>query len=482
MHKRTLLATTAILFAALAAGCSSSGSRKKSSSTVAPSTSSTPGTTTSGSTGSTNSGSAHDPAGQVAHNGSATVGVSAFLSTDAYIAFKEQQSISDLVFSSDPALADRAFVVEDKGTVRVLDLSGAAPVIDRAITLFAAPLGQGMSTGRLNVQDANTAILVTSGAGAEGAAVFSPSGAQGPADVTWFDFGGISATWPAGTLDSTGADVGGKPLDMSFTSDAVISGGKIIYTSSNLTASADYNPGTLTAYDYDPVTNTLSNGAFLQTTDFNPTGITRLQTLAGELLLVTNTGPFGKPEGSIDVFDAANFSLIGNIKFPADTNPGGKISISPDGKRGYVASQSKAEVYVIDLDGIDALVGQSALDLTPRFRGGYDLGSSATSNFVSSIGISHTGNYLYAVSFNESTLHVIDLNEGTAATSVTGFERSGLAANYEGMANTLAVRPGTPGVDFQGPSIYVMTINLTVADRTLQDVTVALDAVTVDKH
>ena len=476
---KVLLSAAAALAAVTAVGCGGSSGSRSSSSTVAASTSGTPSGTTSGTTAAAvSSNSLHDPAGQIGLVGSATNPVQAILSTDAYVAFKEQQSISDLVMSDDPALADRAFVVEDKGTVRILDLSGAAPVLDRAVDLFAGPLAQGISAGKLNLISANKALVVTSGTNGEGVAMFDPLTARDSNDVVWFDFNGITATWAAGTLNNKGVDVGAQPIPMSYTADATIAGGKLIYISSNLDSNFDYNPGTITAYDYDTATNTLSGGAFMMTSDFNPTGITRV----GDLLLVTNSGPFGGTEGSIDVIDPDRFELVGTIRFPASTNPTGQITISPDGKRGYVASQSKAEVYVLDLSDLDQLAGQQSLDLSARYQGGYDLESQVPSNFVSSIAISHTGNYLYAVSFNESALTVIDLVEGKRAARVEGFARSGLPASFEGLANKIVVRPGEPGVDYQGASILTMTINLAQADRTLQDVTVALDTVTVDRH
>ncbi|MGE0712381.1 MAG: hypothetical protein AB7N76_33030 [Planctomycetota bacterium] len=480
-RKRTLLATTATLMTVLSIGCGGSGGSKSSASTVAPSSSSTPTQTTSGTTAGATSGALFDPAGQVAAATSASAGVKATLTTDAYVAFKESQSISDLVIPIDPALRDRAFVLEDKGSVRVLDLSGATPRIDHTLNLFAAPLGNG-ATGKLNIQGANVALAVTSGPASEGVAVFDPLNATVPGDVVWFDLGGVTATFAAGTLDSQGMDVGGQALPMTYTSDAAISAGKLIFTSSNLQSNQAYSPGTITAYDYDPQQNALSGGAFLVTSVMNPTGITRVQTAGGELLLVTNSGPYGAAEGSIDVVDPQGFRMLGTIHFPSFSNPGGQVTISPDGKRGYVGSQSKAEVYVVDLEGLDSVIGAQGLDLSARFRGGFDLQSAAPANFVCSVALSHSGNYLYAVSFNESALYVVDLVEGKTAARVAGFERSGSAASYEGLANKIAVRQGVPGVDYSGPSIFAMTINLAAADRKLQDVSVALDTVSVDKH
>lgn len=476
-------ATLALVLAgAFAVGCGGSSGSRSSASTAAGVGSASPTQTTSGTTAGSTSATFHDPQGAVGAVSTSTSPVQATLNVDAYFAFKEQQSLSDFVIPSDPALQDKAFVVEDKGTLRILDLSGAAPALDRAVDLFASPLPAGIATGSLKIESANLGLLTTSGANGEGVAVFDPLTATSAADVTWFDFRSATVQWPAGTLNSKGVDVSGQPLMLSYTSDATVSAGKLILSASNLDANFDYNPGAVVAYDYDPATNTLSGGAYVETSDFNPTALTRISTSQGELVLVTNTGPFGAPDGSIDVLDPTSLSRLGTIDFPANANPTGNLVVSKDGKRAYVGSQSSAQVFVLDLDGIESAFGQSNADFSARFKGGYDLGGMATSHYVSSLALSHSERYLYAVDFNESALYVIDLHEGSSAAKVEGFVRSGLRANYEGLANKVVVRPGEPGVDFSGPSIFVMTSGIAAADRTLADVTISLDAVTVDKH
>ncbi len=474
IYSSALLRVAAIAAAlTLSVGCSSgSRSSKSSSSTSAPTTSASSSTTS----------AQPNPGGSVVAITTAAAPVAAQLDTDAFVAFREQVSISDMVLPSDPALANRAFVVEDNGTIRILDISGTTPQLDRALPLLPAALPAGAATGALRIQDASIALTTTSGANAEGIAFFDPLAANTPNDVTWFDLTAMAATWPAGTLNSAGTDVSGSALPLTYTSDAVIAGGRLIFTSSNLDASFNNNPGTIGGFPIDMTTHQLSAGTIIQSSDFNPTGLSRMVTLQGELLLVTNTGAYGVPGASIDVIDPGTFRVVATIPFASGT-PNGRVEVSTDGTRGYVASQSEAEVYVLDLEQIGLELGNQAKTTLPaRNLGGFALPTNAAFNFVSSIALSHTGNYLYAVNFNESVLHVIDLANPGVGASVTGFARSGIPASYEGLANTLAVRPGVPGVDFQGPSIYVMTINLAAADQTVTNVSVALDTVTVDKH
>lgn len=475
-------AAALFLCSALLAGCS--GDKKRTYVAAAAATSSN---TTANPTTNTQPGApaAPNPGGQIAALVTASAPVNAQLGLGAYQAFQENVSISDLVISAQPGLERQAFIVEDNGTVRVLDLSGTAPQLLKAIDLFGAPLAAGIATGKLNIQSSAQALLTTSGGTGEGVAIFNPLTAQGPADVVRVNLNGITATWPAGTLNSAGVDVGGTPQPMTYTAAAVLVGNKLIYASSNLDASFNNNPGTVTAFDIDLTTGALSGGGFWATSDFNPTALTRVQTSQGEVLLCTNSGAFGQAGGSIDVFDPVSFRKVGVIGFPSGvvSAPAGEVVVSPDGKRGYVASQAEAQVFVIDLENIgQALGNQSSTDLSARYLGGFQLPSSSTTNFVSSIALSHTGNYLYAANFNESALYVIDLAQPALGARVVGFERSGDPASFQGLANKLAVRPGVPGVDFQGPSVFVMTINLAPGDQVVNNVSVVLDAVTVDRN
>ncbi|RMG06690.1 MAG: hypothetical protein D6731_25180 [Planctomycetota bacterium] len=468
MRVLPLWASALLLGGALYAGCSGSGG-SGGAAAVAPS-------------------AAPDPGGAVAAppGTASTAAVGATLETDAYTAFRENVSISSFAVPDVPGLRERAFVVEDDGTVRVLDLTGTAPVLDRALSLLPTPLAAGTATGAIRVQSESLALVTTSGSGAEGVALFDPTLAQSAGDVTWYDLSSETVTWPAGTLDSAGIDVGGQALPKNFTADAAVVGGKLYVASSNFDTSTFANrPGTVTAWAIDLVTRQRYGQTTLPTRDFNPTGLTVVDTPQGSVLLVTNTGVYGGNAASIDVIDPDRAVLVGTLRFPSTqpTNPTGRVVVSPDGRRGYVGSQSAAEVYVLDLEGIgQALANQSPQDLSARFLGGYVLPSQATTNFVSDLALSHTGNYLYAVSFNESALYVIDLlSEGIAA-EVRGFARTGTPANFEGLLNSIEVRPGVPGRDYAGASILGVTINLAAADRTLANVSVALDRVSVDRH
>jgi hypothetical protein len=474
MNRSTVSAALALLLALTLplAGCNGGGGGSKSSSSSSAGVSSNTGGTSS---------AAPDPGGVVAPLGTAATAVSASASLGAYQAFGEHTGISDLAVPDVAGLRDRAFAVEESGTVRVLDLSGTTPRLDRSIPLAAAPFQPGIATGALSILDEHTALVTTSGQGGEAVYMFDPSTARATADVRKYDLSALTVTWPAGTTNSKGVDVGGRALPVTFTAGAVLSSDRLLVASSNLDANYDLNPGTVISFDRDPATGALSHAALIRTTDFDPTALTRVATPRGDLVLVTNTGAFGAGPSSIDIIESATLRFVGTIPLGA-RNAGGPVVVSPDGRRGYVASQSSAEVYVLDLTDIgDEVQNQAAKPLPGRYLGGYALPATGPVGYVSGLALSRTGNYLYAVNFNASELIVVDLASPGYAARVVGFARTGDVSNYEGLASKVAVRPGVPGVDFQGPSILVATVNLAAADQTVTNVKSVLDAVTVDR-
>src|SRR5581483_11908304 len=98
------------------------------------------------------------------------------------------------------------------------------------------------------------------------------------------------------------------------------------------------------------------------------------------------------------------------------------------------------------------------------------------------LGVSSSGKYLYATNFNTSSLAIVDIASRTVVGTLSGFQRQGDPAKFQCNASVLAVRTGTPGVDFTGPAVFVATIGLDVADRMVPSVTSTLDGVSFDKN
>jgi hypothetical protein len=460
------------------AGCGGGGGRGSGAFAIAPSTSSSTSSTTSGTVATGSSGTAP---------GSSASVVSATVQTNAFAAFHEKASAADMVIPADPINKGKAFVAEDvTATVRVLDLTGAAPKLDRVIPLDATPLPQGCALGAMSIsRDGKTACVTASGAGKEFVYVFDPAAAQTAADVTRFDFSAVTLDFAAAITNSAGASIG-TTLQPSYLAQALVSSsGKLFIACSDIDKNFDYNPGVVLAFDFDVAKRTLSAGKVIPSSNWNPTRLTEWTGPSGEdAVLVTVSGISNKGSSSVDVIDATAARLVGAIPLGSG-NGAGNVAIAPDGRRGYVGSMSASEVSIVDLTGLqNELANAQPLWLSQRYVDKIALPGMTGLNYISGLQVSGSGRYLYAVNFNESSLDIVDLTGATPAFAgrTTAFARSGNPARFEDSASLLGVRPGIPGIDFQGPPAYVVTINLTTADRTVPDVTISLDAVSFDQN
>jgi hypothetical protein len=463
--KKTLLS---ILMIAAVAGCRGSGSSGGSSSSVAPTNSNTAPVNTNVAPTTSSSGTA--PA------------VSASLFRNQFTLLREGSSIVDLQIPGGTLLNDQMFVLEDQGFVPVLSLAGATPATNRVIQLDAnAPFAQGTATGSLTISDQHTALVTVSG-GDEAVYVFDPSTAQGPADVTKFDLGTTTVNLPSGAMNSVGV-AAPNPMPITYTASAVAAAGQIFIASSNLDASFNLNPGTVVSFNYDPVGKTLSGGVLMVTSCFDPTRLTVWTASSGvQAILCVNSGVLGAGPASVDVIDPLRAQIVATIPLGA-VNAAGEIAITPDGTRGFVGSQSAAEIYELDLSNLDQVVKSiNTQTLANRFLTTISLPAGSGSNYVAGIGMSHSGNYVYATDFNTSTLAIVDVAAEQVVGTLAGFQRNGNPAQYQCNASSLAVRTGVPGSDFLGPAVFVATISLDAADQVVASVTCAIDGVEFDKN
>jgi hypothetical protein len=405
-------------------------------------------------------------------------------------ALLDSSSLADLQMSSQSGLANRAYVLEDRGFVRVLDLSAAQPVslLDLQLDPGGA-LPQGAAGSSLTISPGPRALVATSGFGFEGVYIFDPATAQTTADVTRIDLNASAVTLPPGALNSTGATVA-SPMSTTFTASALVAGSKLFIATTNLDQNFDLNPGTVLAFDFDAATNAATNESVIFTSGFDPTRLTAWTSPRGvTAVLCVNAGTASTGSGSstIDVIDPTRAALVLTIPL-GPVSAAGAVAITPDSTRGFVGSQMLGEAYELDLTNLD----QQLANTTPQSAPGLltatiALPGTSSLHFISGIAVSSSGRYLYTLDFNESLLAVFDLIEGPGKAglvgTVTGFQRSGNPLNFVGNASLLAVRPGTPGVSFSGPSVLVGTINLAPADRTVsQSVTVAIDGVTFNDN
>jgi len=416
------------------------------------------------------------PAALAASDGATTDDAPITVAPGAFSDFSPNAGVSDVAVAPDAPLA---YVVEATGTLRVLDIGADAPRLLRAARLFEEPVGSGRALGRLAVVRPDLALLPTRGPGFEGVAVFDPRQARRPADVTWIDLGGLQVEWPAETRDSQGADVSGRPLPVAGITAATVSAGRLVVCAANPDADGDHRPGVVALLPFDPAARAVGDATVLRTSAWNPTGLTRLATRAGERVLVTCTGSLGLTGGAVDVVDPAAGEVLGSIPFPraaAGADPYGPVRVSPNGARGYVGSLYGARVHTVALDRLQAALaageGLAALRLAD-----IPVETRSARNGIHDVALSGDGRTLYATNGGDGALHVIDLADPDAPVRVDGFARSGDPGAYEGLVGRVVVRPGAG--DAGGDSLLTVTTRLVPQDRLLPGVHAVMDRVDV---
>lgn len=421
------------------------------------------------------------------------------------------------------------------------DDSDGDGVPEGGVTAGRAPVLDGVFTRDPALAAADLALLTASGyeevlflRPREGALatveVATPAGLRG-ADFPRLPSPGSSAlrtavstqvcVKPDPTVDSTGADyTAGLPdrvfcdpdargsFFATFTSGAAVAGGRLWVSTSNAGArqaqpDTQWLPGTLLVFDLDLGADPPRvspppppEPAFLQTSAFNPSDVTRVEVGGRELVLVSMTGPIGIPrddpgtpavEGgtlvlgpaAIDVVDPETTRVIGTYPLGPAALAFDGPAVDPTGRVAAVGSEAGRGIEVIDLAPLATLPGDPAVpaDLSayvvfggddplevPPLPGGAPPVSCPGS--TSGVAWNAAGDRLYAVDRCDGTLARFAWSRPAPDAPVLPssfvldrFEPlvAPLRADTLGRLRDLGflrVRPGVPGVDFTGPDLF----------------------------
>lgn len=352
---------------------------------------------------------------------------------------------------------------------------------------------QGIVEGLVLEEDRNLAFVTTSGA-KEGVWLFDPVDDFRFLDS--FTYRGSQFQLPDPAEDSEGNLV--SSVTPTFTSGVALMRGKVYISNSNFTRTGSNPicaPGTVKIVDLDegvdpPAFVPRPQPDVIVTTSFNPTEVTALD---DRVLLVTNTGLLalrgdtGVPltEGSVDVVDTEQDCIVATYPLGLGAPSYAKIAIAeqqvPGGRvvrRGYVGSAAFNHVYELDLTGLDAYLGSCPAPgnvpiLSGKVLAGPDDPILATKdpantpNFVSQAVVNHNATRAYATGLNSGTLAILALETATDGAGAPLPSRKSplriiqatdpLPTQNESEPGPVAVRVGVPGVDYQGPDVFVVT-------------------------
>ena len=282
------------------------------------------------------------------------------------------------------------------------------------------------------------------------------------------------------------------------------------------TANTQFLPGRVLVFDADLAATPprLAPNAVVRaiaTSAFNPSEATAVVTPGGRAyVLVTASGAIGVREddpgtpviegggealsdAAIDVIDPVGLQLVASVPLGRAGLSFDRLAVDPSGRVAFTGSATGRNLYAIDLAALDAIpplapvdppVALDGSDARAGFRDAriFDAarplavdalpgGAPAAScdGFVVAAAFDHTGSRLYATEFCDGTIAVVDVDlDGAPPIPVPAsrFELLrvravtapvGAAGLGEPRApGPLALRPGEPGVDFDGPDLFFL--------------------------
>ncbi len=267
---------------------------------------------------------------------------------------------------------------------------------------------------------------------------------------------------------------------------------------------AQYAPGTLLVFDYDdtrspPLTRPSAEQSVILLSGFNPTGVTAYRTPSGrDLILVSLTGAIAIGTGSdlvrsdsaIDVIDAESLALIATIPLGRAGLGFSELAIDASGRIALVGAATSRALFGIDLAALDdpnlglgpeplpvvldgssppfpdaRLFTASAPFALPHRSNGPPSSECATQT---SVALSRDSAFGVASDFCDGMLSVLAVE--TPASRATALD-PGTVLRVDRTQNVAAplvaesadalraidrvlIRPGEPGIDFDGPDVY----------------------------
>lgn len=352
---------------------------------------------------------------------------------------------------------------------------------------------QGIPDGLVVENDRDLAFVTVSGL-EEGVWLFDP--VDGFALLDSFTYRGVEFQLPYPAEDSEGNPV--NSVMPTFTSGVALMQGKVYISNSNFKQGGSNPisaPGTVKIVGLDetvepPAFFELPSPDVIVTTSFNPTEVTPLDE---RILLVTNTGVLairddnGVPltEGSVDVVDTVRDCIVATYPLGLGAPSFAKIAVAEQevqgGRvvyRGYLGSAGFNHVYELDLTGLDAYLDacpspEDVPRLDDKVLAGPDDPIRATrdpvntKNLVAQAVVNHNATQCYATGLNSGTLAVLALETATDGQGAPLPSRKSpgsviqatdpLPTQNESEPGPVAVRPGVPGVDYQGPDVFLVT-------------------------
>ncbi|MFO1518201.1 MAG: hypothetical protein U1F57_00830 [bacterium] len=324
--------------------------------------------------------------------------------------------------------------------------------------LPSLPSGSGLPSA-LTVVDSTHAFLLTSSA----LIYFNPttSNVYQTADLTT----AINLTSPLNQVNPDGSSAGtvSGSFTPTFPASVAVSGSRVAVTFSNLQFTGfsltSAVQGIVRFFDVQGTTLSVPSTVYAATSGYNTSGLTALP---NGNLLVTNTGitqftpDFSNQEpvtpGSVDLLNPLNGQVVSTLDLGLSAPAFRSWALSPDGKNAFLGSASGGYVLEIGLSPLSLIHGVSNPIVVTNAANGTD--------FIDDVVMGRQGGGIYPMSFNHNSVFAVDLTGATPVLLSNSVDLSfpGNPGTVSG-AGPAVLRPGTPGVDFNGPDLFVLTGN-----------------------
>ena len=360
---------------------------------------------------------------------------------------------ADIIIPNIDGMKSTAFIVSTSTPAAVIavDIDKNPMELSGDFEGLISPDGSGIPA-RLVISATDEAFLLTSNS----LIYFNP--------VSGYVYYNTSATRPvdigSGHLNSDGSTAD-STITPSFPSGMTRLGDKLFIATANYISTenpAYAAPGTIQVFE-------IQGGQLLErittfvTSAYNPTG---LSIRSESQLIITNTGVLDiidargvpKTKSVIDIVDPDTYEIKASIDMGMAGLSFHPIALTYDDSIGFIGSHAYSQVYEIDF-------------INRRIVRGLDdpiAVTSRNSDYITDIDLSVDNTYMYAASFETSTVYPFDLTDVTDPAIgnglVVGYE-SGVTPENPTGANTgagpIAVRPGSRGTDYEGADLFILT-------------------------
>lgn len=250
--------------------------------------------------------------------------------------------------------------------------------------------------------------------------------------------------------------VGPGPFSPSFAADLAVIGNRLFVSMSNacfdVSFSSFYVQGIVRVFDIHDSMPFLTPAStpYIALNGFNATGLT----VANGKLIATSTGDtelagsdtVPETNSILDEIDPNSLTITRSLNLGLVAANFQPLALSEDGLSGFIGSSAYSEVYEINLQNFSTLRGAAnPIEVT-----------STASDYITDQEIAFGGEILFVSSFNRSAVNAIDLTTDSREVLAKSLDFEFPEPGVTG-AGPMALRPGEPNTDFNGPDLFVLT-------------------------